>query len=572
MTGTPHTPSGPSPSGPPRLMGQPGHGAPASGGLGTGTPSGMPTGHAGWAVPKGVGGVGASGTPAGGSGQGQSGAVPKRLQIVRDFRTLLTQNQASNVIEQYSRLNPRLKNDPELLFLYGVAQESSMRLKAALEAGLKAVAQVEHPDLLMLVARCYRALGETEKALAMCDRMEKIVPKKDVVHFLRGGILEEAGRFAEATALLEPYASRREGARSEPIHFALLHEWSKLLVQNKRFDEAIEFIDRESAGRELPDGVKNPLMYTKAKACDRSKRYEDSFHAADAANAIGRLEFSPELYESQVTMLIENWSREHMATFPMSTCESELPVFVAGMPRSGTSLIDQIIDAHPKASGVGELNTIEGFANDLAAKWDPDKPVGRQFGNFDSRRWTKAAEAYVKEITALAAPGTERVVNKALGNNKLVGLLARLYPKTRIIHAVRDPRDVAISCFMGGFNNKLHPWTTRLEWASNAWAQSQRMMDHWKASLDVPILDVNYERLVADPEREFPRIIAFLGLEWDDRCFDFHKSTRTVRTLSYDQVNRPLYTSSSGRHANYEKFIEGIEFPAYDPWAARDDD
>ena len=116
---------------------------------------------------------------------------------------------------------------------------------------------------------------------------------------------------------------------------------------------------------------------------------------------------------------------------------------------------------------------------------------------------------------------------------------------------------------MGGFNNHLHPWTTQIDWAARAWEQSMRMMEHWKRSLDVPILDVHYERLVRDPETEFPRIIEFLGLEWDDACREFHKSRRTVRTLSYDQVNRPLYTSSAGRHRNYAGHIAGVAFPAY---------
>ena len=92
-----------------------------------------------------------------------------------------------------------------------------------------------------------------------------------------------------------------------------------------------------------------------------------------------------------------------------------------------------------------------------------------------------------------------------------------------------------------------------------------RMMEHWKASLDVPILEVHYESLVQDPGREFPRIIAFLGLEWDEACTAFHESRRTVRTLSYDQVNRPLYTSSVGRHAHYGAFLKDVAFPGYRP-------
>ena len=207
---------------------------------------------------------------------------------------------------------------------------------------------------------------------------------------------------------------------------------------------------------------------------------------------------------------------------------------------------------------------IERFAMKISRAFDPESPEGEQFGPYDASRWTRAARDYERSVKKLAPKGVERVANKALGNSRLVGVLSRLFPKTRVIHMIRDPRDVAVSCFMGNFNNAAHPWTVRPEWIAHAWRESMRMMEHWKASLDVPILDVHYEKLVADPEREFPRIVEFLGLEWDDRCYGFHESKRTVRTLSYDQVNRPLYTTSAGRHTSYASLLDGVDFPEYD--------
>jgi len=142
--------------------------------------------------------------------------------------------------------------------------------------------------------------------------------------------------------------------------------------------------------------------------------------------------------------------------------------------------------------------------------------------------------------------------------------LRSFLPGTPHILMIRDPRDVAVSCFMGGFKQQAFAWTHRFEDIAHAWGQSRRVMEHWERTLDIPILEVRYERLVAEPETEFPRIIEFLGLEWDDACREFHTSKRTVRTLSYDQVNRPLYTSSIARHRNYAQWLKGIEFPAYE--------
>ncbi|MEM9167671.1 MAG: sulfotransferase [Planctomycetota bacterium] len=494
----------------------------------------------------------------------------KRAKLVDALRAplLAKERNPASIAAAIDSIPPRFAQDAEVLFLKGMLFEAINRQDPALAAARAAHAKHPHPEALKLMARCLRRKGETDEAIRCAEQAEAGRPADTHSVVFKAGALEEAGRFDEATALLEPLIERAE-KDSAPMHLGLRHEWAKLLVQNKRYAEALRYIDGIVGDEATPPPVHSIHLHLRAKACDRMKDYAGAIEAARKANEIGKVEFDPELYTEQVTALIDNWSRDSMASFPQSTCDSEVPVFVAGMPRSGTSLIDQIIDAHPKATGVGELNSIERFAVELSHAYNPDKPVNKRFGKFDSFRWTRAAKAYIKEITELAPEGAERIVNKALGNNKLVGLFARLFPNTRVIHAIRDPRDVAVSCYMGGFNNKMHAWTTQIDWVAHAWNQSMRMMDHWKQALDIPILDVHYERLVADPENEMPRIIEFLGLEWDDACRDFYKSKRTVRTLSYDQVNRPLYTSSSGRHKNFAPLLEGVEFPGYDPFAAR---
>jgi tetratricopeptide (TPR) repeat protein len=444
--------------------------------------------------------------------------------------------------------------DPEALFLMGVLAEREKSFGLAGSYAARSVEGARNPDALLLLARCQRRAGKTDACLAVCDELSGLTRFAEPLAVLRAAALEEAGRYDEAEAALDALLALPAG----PTHPAALDIRGKLHIQRKRYAEAIADFDQLLARDGLPDEFRRMVLYAKAKAHDRAGQYAPAYESASAANRIGELMFDPELYEQQVTQLIETWSPANMAEFPISACDSELPVFVAGMPRSGTSLIDQIIDAHPQAAGVGELATVEAFAQKLSEAYTPEAPPRRRFGPYDSFRWTRAAREYVAHLAKISPPGSLRVVNKALGNNKLVGLIARLFPRTRIIHAVRDPRDVAVSCCMGGFNNRMHAWTTRPEWALAAWEQSARLMEHWKATLDVPILDVHYEKLVADPEREFPRLIEFLGLPWDDRCLAFHASRRTVRTLSYDQVNRPLYTSSVSRHRNYD----GLFFPA----------
>ena len=419
----------------------------------------------------------------------------------------------------------------------------------------------EHPLALMTLAELEQGEGRSDAALELNERARLAGADTTPVLIQRAGILEEAGRFTDARAVIDPLVRSLE-ASGQPLPASLRYEVSKLLVQEMQYERAVDVIDGVLNEQSTPAQFRVLIGYLKAKALDRAGRYAEAFDAATQVNRTGRIEFDPALYEQQVTALIENWSAERMAEFPVASCDDELPVFVAGMPRSGTSLIDQIIDAHPRGSGVGELAAIEAFAAQLSHAYDPDRPPAKRFGSLNRFRWTRVAQDYVRRLRNLA-PDSDRVVNKALGNNKLVGLLARLFPRTRVIHALRDPRDVAISCYMGGFNNRLHAWTARIEWAACAWEQSQRMMEHWKATLDIPILDVHYEDLVRNPDTQFPRLIEFLGLPWDDACLAFHQSRRTVRTLSYDQVNRPLYTTSAGRHTHYREQIADLRFPAY---------
>lgn len=452
--------------------------------------------------------------------------------------------------------------EAEASFLLAASAERQRRTDEAAALAEKSLAAHRHPAAVLLLARCRRAAGRTDECVALCDEVAAPGPLREQARLVKAAALEEAGRYGDAQSIIGPMIESEESGGG-PAPAPAVDVWSRLQIHAKDYAGAVASCDRLLGQAGIPEDARRATLYTKAKAHDRAGAYDAAIESAAEANRIGELPFDPSLYADQVTTLTEIWSAERMPRFPSSTEDSPMPVFIAGMPRSGTSLIDQIIDAHPKAAGVGELATIERFARELSAAYDPDRDPPACFGRYDAFRWTRVARDYVRDLRKRSPAGVERVVNKALGNNKLIGLIARLFPKTRIIHAVRDPRDVAVSCFMGGFNNRLHPWTTRLEWTACAWEQSRRMMDHWKATLDVPVLDVSYEHLVARPETQFRRITEFLGLEWDDRCLSFHTSRRTVRTLSYDQVNRPLYTSSSGRHRHYARWVDAVPWPEH---------
>jgi tetratricopeptide (TPR) repeat protein len=466
--------------------------------------------------------------------------------------------EAIALTEPHVRVGSR---DAEMLRIRAVLELQAQRVGLAQAFAARAEAIESHPQSLLLVAQGDFHAGETDSAIERCQRVLQMVPGHVPTRILMAQALESAVRIDQAVELLEPLLREVRG-RDSAAEGQVQHLRAAVMVHQKRDGEALDLLDAEVLKPGLADAPRRTALYLRAKACDRLKRYEDAWESAARANAIGDPQFDPALYSEAVGVLMHHWTRASMANFPTSRNTSEVPVFIAGMPRSGTSLLDQIIDAHAQAAGVGEMSGIEHFARELERVYDASLPAPESFGSVRDRAFRNMAAAYIQACQK-QAPGARRIVNKALGNNRVVGLLARLFPKTRIIHAIRDPRDVAVSCFMGGFNNAYYPWTARADWIAVAWRESARLMEHWKRETDLPILDVRYEEVVTDPGTQFPRCVDFLGLPWDDGCTRFHESKRTVRTLSYDQVNRPLYASSVHRWQRYEKFLNGVDWPEY---------
>ena len=491
-------------------------------------------------------------------------ASPKQQQLLRDAHALLMQQQWTPAEALLTTALAKGKPTAQALLMMGIAKEGLGEPEQAESFGRRALSLEPLPDTMLLLARTAKLRGDTDEAVTLCDRALRARPGDGRALLIKASALEQAGRFDDARAIVGPMVDDAETAHPA-LAMDLRYEWAKLLVQSGEHDEAAALLRSLIDDPATPAEIRRMQWHLLAKSCDRHGDYAGAWDAATCANAIDPEDFDPNEYARQIDTLLDTWSATNLADFPRSTCASEKPVFIAGMPRSGTSLLDQIIAAHPQAAAVGELATVEAFGIEFSMATDPSRPAPERFGGMDNRRFTRVADKYVQQIERMTSRATQRIATHAHANDKMLRLISRLFPKTRVIHVVRDPRDVAVSCFMGGFNNSRFPWTARPEWTAAAWQQSERLMQHWNDVLEVPILTVHYERLVREPAAEFRRVIEFLGLEWDPACLEFHSVARTVRTLSYDQVNKPLYTTSIGRHAHYAAALDGIAFPAYAP-------
>ena len=232
---------------------------------------------------------------------------------------------------------------------------------------------------------------------------------------------------------------------------------------------------------------------------------------------------------------------------------TRLPVFVFGLPRSGTSLVEQVLASHSRVHGAGEpplIRRLLASAPPLVGSREQMRSLLYDLG----QRYRETLELLARRDRPDAAP--LRVVDKLPGNYFHLGFLALFFPNATFIHVQRDLRDVALSCWMTNFGNV--PWASDIDCLTEHFGAYQRIMAHWRATLPVTLHEVAYERLVEDFEPQARRLVAACGLEWEPACLDFHNTRRAVATVSASQVRQPLYRQAVGRWKRYAPYLEDL--------------
>lgn len=232
---------------------------------------------------------------------------------------------------------------------------------------------------------------------------------------------------------------------------------------------------------------------------------------------------------------------------------SELPVFVIGMPRSGTTLVEQILDSHPAMHGAGELNDLWRIVGSVRRWLPPGASLPEAVAQVEPEGWAALGAGYVKRVERYGGDAL-RVVDKLPFNYTLAGVIRLMLPQARIVHCVRDPRDTCTSCYLTSFGND-RGFTSDLTELGEAYRLYWQLMRHWQAVLPGGIHEVRYESMVDDVEGESRKLVDYLGMDWSDDCLDYYRNRRAVNTASMTQVRQPAYRSSIGRWRRYEKHL-----------------
>lgn len=288
------------------------------------------------------------------------------------------------------------------------------------------------------------------------------------------------------------------------------------------------------------------VHFALAKAYEDIGEREKSFQHQEAGNGLKRADnnYDETAFLRGVRRIKEAFTPELIAGLGGKGDPSEVPIFVLGMPRSGSTLAEQILASHPQVFGAGELPNLPLLARALGPDGGPYFP--EFLGSMSAGDVKALGAAYVEGLRALK-PGAARIVDKLPENYRLLGLIHCALPGAKIIHTRRDAVDTCLSIYSKLFAAEV-PYSYKLEEIGRYWRAYDELMAHWRAILPPgAFYDLDYEKLVADQEGETRKLLEFCGLEWDDAVLRFHNTKRVVRTASSYQVKRPLYSSSVGR-------------------------
>lgn len=389
------------------------------------------------------------------------------------------------------------------------------------------------------------------------DKAAAVSPKHPFVIACQANLLERQNRFEEA---YEKFGSL-DDLEHDPN---LVVSYALVCYRLGKKQEAIDLLKRRLAGDPMNPRQHSLLQFRLGEYLDKEKQYDEAWTAYERGNA---LRFDPKAVPPDTLarqVLTGYFTREKLAALPRSTVNSEKPVFIVGMPRSGTSLLEQILSSHPQVHGAGELVFIPNIVRNLPKIMKTQKQYPEFIDDITPAVLDRCAKRYLGEVESKAAeagkPGAMRITDKMPHNFLTLGMINLLFPNARVLHARRHPLDTCLSCYFQSFASGQE-YSYDLATLAQHYENYDLFMKHWKTALDLPILDVQYERVVADPEPQIRRVLEFLGLPWDSACLDFHRSKRHVATASYDQVRQPLYTRSAGRWKHYEPHIKALTEP-----------
>ena len=397
------------------------------------------------------------------------------------------------------------------------------------------------------------------------ERARELEERIGLGNFNAQGLLAELYETTSRTDDLRELVDRMN-PKTAVEHLGRDFSLARLALRDKDYESAVQLFEGVHERLDDVTGLPDDIRYNRkvdcgfqlSKAYDRMGEYDNAWASATRAhqdNAKRSPKFSTEEYVRGIDSVIELMDRETLVS--LAHCQEELewePLYIVGNPRSGTSLLEQILSMHPDIANGGEMSVSLRLQEDLPRLTDSYHGWPNSVLDMRTDDANELGQRYMAALSHFSS-GKKIVSNKALNLQMQLGFLSLLTPNARAIMLYRYPLDNCVSCYTTNLLASGHLYCSNLDHLADVWLARRKIMEHWFDRVEIPLLELHYEGLVQNQEQETRRLIEFLGLDWDESCLEFYKSKFVARTISYDQVNRKMYTTSDGRWKNYEKHL-----------------
>ncbi|HEY1784391.1 MAG TPA: sulfotransferase, partial [Pirellulales bacterium] len=459
-------------------------------------------------------------------------------------------DQAAAQYERAVALKPSLA---QAYFQLGNVHRKQGQLDEAVAQYEQAIAlRPDHARAHNRLGNVFHRQGKLDEALARYQQAIALRPDFAEAHNSLGYLLKDMGEFDQALASFDKALALRPD-------YAEAHYNRADLKTFRAGDADLAVLESLAAdGHRLPSGKMACIHFALGKALEDVGDYRRAFEHWLQGNALKRSEVPYDEAADQrgFRAIAELYDSGLMNRSPTSGDPSPVPIFIVGMPRSGTTLVEQILASHPQVQAAGELKNLDRVVQ--AASDCGGLPIAYPtlIRGLDANGFRRLGQAY---LASLPTPGKGkiRITDKMPTNFAYVGLIRLILPAARIVHTMRDPVDTCVSCFSRLFTEV--PFTNDLAELGRYYCGYHELMAHWRSVLPAgALLDVSYEDVVDDLEAQARRLIDYCGLPWDDRCLNFHETNRPIATSSNVQVRRPLYRSSVERWRRYEAYLQPL--------------
>jgi tetratricopeptide (TPR) repeat protein len=478
--------------------------------------------------------------------------LPARFHLGLAYKSA---EQWEESIEQFYRVCELNPGHPDAFEQLGSVLLELLRFENAAECFQRALQLSPDSSAAHLgMAEALLGLRKADEAVAWLQKSIARFPQSRELKLKLGRALQESGQNEEA--FRQYFDLFNESPTYAPVYLSLASA-KRFLPEDEKIAAQLEQVLQTG---KLDTDASIYANFALGKIHDDLKQFDAAFKHYEAGNALKNREFSgysAEQHHQYIDSIISAYSTEFFSGGSGIGCDSHQPVVVVGMPRSGTTLTEQIISSHPLAAGAGEVPF-----------WGPDTALPIELDTriaypecirlIDPASAGRIGNKYLSALQTLAPGNPARIVDKMPHNFLVVGLIARIFPNAKIIHVSRDPMDNCLSIYFQYFLRD-HPYAYDFSRLGQYYRDYQRLMQHWREVLPGRMLEISYEDIVADQAAMARKLIEFVDLPWDERCLEPHKNRNVVRTASIWQARQAVYKTSLQRWKNYESHLAPLK-------------